>query len=410
MTGGPSLDALVASTRELVPRLRERAHRTDELRTLPVETIEDLSAAGLFRLYQPRRYGGYELDWGAQVALSRLCAEACGSTAWIVTVLSTHAALVGRLRARAQDDVWRAEPTALVATASARTAGTARPVTDGFLLEGSWRFASGIDHARWVMVPAPVEGSAATGPASLRQCLVPAGDYEIVDDWHVSGLRGTGSKRVVVGEPVFVPEHRTLGFVELLASDPPGAAVNDGYVYRMELGPCFGTILLGPVLGAAEAALADYLEITRARVGAIRGDRIADALPVQLRVADSAAAISAAALLVERMIAVIHGRGTAGEPLTAGERAESMRDRAFVARWCTEAVFRLVRQMGASGLTDDNPVQRHFRDLTAMTAQFGLNWDRNGGTYGKWALGLPTGDPAIDADLPAGERPSGTRA
>ena len=96
----------------------------------------------------------------------------------------------------------------------------------------------------------------------------------------------------------------------------------------------------------------------------------------------------------------MHTRGQADELLTPNERVESMRDRAFITRSCADAVHRLVRQMGAIGLSDGNPVQRQFRDITAASAQIGLNWDRNMGTYGKWALGVPTGDQAIDGDAP----------
>lgn len=392
---------LLAAAEDLVPEVRKRAERTEKERSVPRETIDAMKDAGLFKLYLPSRYGGYEMDWGAQIDLSRALGAACGSTAWLLTVLATHSAMVGRLPGAAQDDVWGDDPDALIATGSARTEGEAVPIDGGYLVHGAWRFASGVDFSEWVMVAAPVAGLETEPPGHLRQLLIPAADYEIVDDWFVAGLRGTGSKQVRIAEPVFVPEHRSLGFLEMLGARPPGAAVNDGYVYRIEFGPYFGTILLGPVLGIAEGALAEYLDATRVRVGAIRGNRIAEAEPVQLRVAKSAAEISAAALMVERSIDVLHQRAMRDELLTPQERVESMRDRAWLTRTCTNAVHRLVRQMGAVGLKDDNPVQRHFRDITAASAQIGLNWDRNAGMYGKWALGVPTGDRAIDGDVPA---------
>jgi 3-hydroxy-9,10-secoandrosta-1,3,5(10)-triene-9,17-dione monooxygenase len=246
------------------------------------------------------------------------------------------------------------------------------------------------------MVAAPVEGQEAEGVGGMRQFLIPEAEYEIVDDWHVAGLRGTGSKQIVIDPPLFVPGHRTIGFLEMLGSNPPGAEVNDGYVYRMELGPYFGTILLGPVLGIAEGALAQYLDTTRTKVGVVRRNRIAESEPVQLRVAESAAEIYAAGAIVDKMVDLLDQRGAAGTELTSQERVESMRDRAYATRTCVNAVHRLVRQMGATGLADDNPVQRHFRDISAAQGQIGLNWDRNGGTYGKWLLGVETGDAAID--------------
>ena len=101
---------------------------------------------------------------------------------------------------------------------------------------------------------------------------------------------------------------------------------------------------------------------------------------------------------MDNMVELLDNRGEADEPLTPKERAESMRDRAYATRTCVDAVHRLTRQMGATGLADDNPVQRHFRDISAAQGQIGLNWDRNGGAYGKWVLGVATGDAAIDGD------------
>lgn len=391
---------ILAAVHDLVPGIRQRANETEELGRLPDETVDELVRAGVFRLFRPQRHGGREVEWGVQIEVARTLARACGSTGWIASVVSTHSAMVGRYTDEAQHEVWDGDDDVLVSTGSARVSGKAVPVDGGYLVEGAWRFASGIDHAHWVIVPVPVEGLEGSGPAILRQCLIPAADYEIIDDWQVSGLRGTGSKQVAMTDPVFVPAHRTIGFLELLGSNPPGADSNGHYVYRMELGPYFGTILLGPVLGAAEGALDDYLEATRSRIGAIFANRIAESVPVQLRVAESAAEIGAAARLVEGITDTLTRRARARELLTPRERVETMRDRAWLTLRCVDAVHRLVRQMGASGLSDSNPVQRHFRDISAMAAQIGLNWDRNGGAYGKWALGIPTGDRAIDGDLP----------
>ncbi len=396
MTNTRIPDDVAARVQALLPEISERARATEVNRSVPPETIDDLRSAGAFRLYQPKRYGGFELAWGSQIELARLVGAACGSTAWLIAVLSTHAGMVGRMDLQAQDDVWESDADALVATGSARIDGVAVPVEGGYLLGGVWRFASGVDHSQWTMVAAPVEGQEAEGVGGMRQFLIPEAEYEIVDDWHVAGLRGTGSKQIVIDPPLFVPGHRTIGFLEMLGSNPPGAEVNDGYVYRMELGPYFGTILLGPVLGIAEGALGEYLDTTRTKVGVVRRNRIAESEPVQLRVAESAAEIYAAGIIVDKMIDLLDQRGATGTELTSQERVESMRDRAYATRTCVNAVHRLVRQMGATGLGDDNPVQRHFRDISAAQGQIGLNWDRNGGTYGKWLLGVETGDAAID--------------
>jgi flavin reductase (DIM6/NTAB) family NADH-FMN oxidoreductase RutF len=223
----PSREQVLASVKEMLPAVRSRANAAEVERSVSPETIADLKAAGLFKLFQPERYGGYAMDWGIQVEIARSLGSACGSTAWLLTVLSTHSAMVGRFALEAQDDVWGGDPEALIATGSARVGGGATPVEGGYMLDGAWRFSSGIDFSEWVMVAAPVAGVDAPPPAGLRQFLIPAADYEVIDDWHVSGLRGSGSKQVKIAEPLFIPEHRTLGFLELLGVNPPGAEVND---------------------------------------------------------------------------------------------------------------------------------------------------------------------------------------
>jgi len=250
--------------------------------------------------------------------------------------------------------------------------------------------ASGVDHADWCMVPAPVEAGERglhDAPGFLR-VLMPKADYEIQDTWFVSGVKASGSKDVHCNE-VFVPEHRVMDSRATFAPNPPGAAVNpEHYLYRLEFGPYFGSSLLGPMLGAAEGAYADYRDITAVREGALFGGKVAGMVQVQQRLAESAAEIKAARLVYESNNRLLHERGAAGKGLNHDEMLEMNRDRAFVAKLLIGAVTRLVRQMGAMGLYDDNPVQRHYRDLSAMGTQIAVNWDRNVTPFGKSELGL----------------------
>lgn len=391
---GVTTDELVDRARQLGPRLRELHPETVRLGKLPVETMDTLRAAGLIQFFQPARYGGPELEWGAQIRVSREIAKACGSTAWITSVVGTHLALVGRFPEAAQDDVWGDGSDPLVSSASALTpgtGGTAARAPGGYTLKGVWKFASGIDHAAWAMLTAPL----GEDESVHLHCLVPTSEITVVDDWDVTGLRGTGSKQIRIEEPVFIPEHRAMRSEEISGTNAPGAALNHGYVYRIDFRPYFGTIMLGPVLGAAEGALAEYITATSGR----SGERGPEQGGRQLRLSEAAADIAFAGYAVDRMLDVLDRRGVAGEALTRQEWVESMRDRGYATMTCVNAVHRLLQDMGASGLSEKNRVLWHFRDLCAMASQRGLNWDRNGGAYGRWAFGLPTGRPGLDAPL-----------
>ena len=147
----PTREELVREARKLVPVLRERAQATDELRTLPDETVADLKAAGIHKIFTPRRYGGFEMDWGAHVDVSRELGRGCGSTSWVASVVMSHTWILGRFPARAQEEFWPDRPDTIIATAFAG-GGTMEPVDGGFVLNGQWRFASGVDHANCAVV------------------------------------------------------------------------------------------------------------------------------------------------------------------------------------------------------------------------------------------------------------------
>ena len=398
----PTHAELMQRAESLLPSLRERAKKTEELRRLPDETMRDLFDTGLLRILQPKRYGGYGMGWAAHADAARVLARACSSTAWIVSVVGAHAAIAGRLNKQCQDEIWGKSQDQLVATASARANGTLRKVDGGYRLSGHWRFASGVDHSEWTMVTAPIEedGMVSTEPHFFHRALMPTKDIEIVDSWHVAGMKGTGSKDVKAHD-IFIPEHRLMSAADSFGRNPPGAAVNtDSYLYHVPFMAYFGNSLLGPILGATEGAYHDYCEITRVRTSALFGSSVAEQTPVQMRLAETAAEIKAARLIYEDANAFLHQLGVKNQEITHEQKLEAERDRAYVARLCVSAVTRLVRQMGAMGLADSNPVQRHYRDVTAMATQIAVNWDRGMAPYGRMALGLPTETKYEDKKVP----------
>src|SRR5207237_672110 len=146
----------------------------------PDETIDDLRRAGLFRIFQPTRYGGYEMDYGpTQIRLSSVLGRGCGSSAWVQSVVACHAWLLGMFSRSAQDAVWAGNPDALIVTALAPATGKGRAVKGGYRLDGQWQFASGADACDWALLNVPLEEQ----PGANRLCLLPRQDWEIVDTW-----------------------------------------------------------------------------------------------------------------------------------------------------------------------------------------------------------------------------------
>lgn len=382
---GPGLrsaEELIEAALSLAPGFRARAAETERARMVPVQSMEEIRAAGLLRFFLPHRFGGYELEWGIQVPLGRVLARACASTSWLVCVVGSHAAYVARMSPQAQEDVWGEQQDVLISTGSVSRGVQITRVEGGFRVTGRWSFCSGVDHAGWALTRGVVEGD---GDGAQHYFLYPRSDFTIEDDWFVSGMRGTGSKSVVVKD-IFVPEYRTLKLATLMSPNPPGAAVNPSYVYSYNFRPLAGTALMGPILGGAEAIFDEH--VTALSAGTAREDIVA-----QLRIAESAAELAAARLLVDSMIDRQRGFAKADTELPQAERIALVRDRTFAARLCFTAAERIVTSLDSSAIFEDGAIQRHFRDLCGMVQQIGVNWDRNMSSCAKAMLGLPSDVP-----------------
>src|SRR4051812_16305792 len=224
-TAGTDFDAQNAETlseraRSLVPALRQRSKQATAERRLPKETIDDFQRLGLTRCLQPAMFGGFASDYRVFSKMLRTLAQGCGSSAWVAAVHGEHNWVVGNFPESAQQEVWGDNPHA-VASASVAPNGTAEAAAGGYRLSGRWSFASGCDHAQWILLGAMSKSS---GTPETRMLLLPMSQVEIIDDWDVMGLCGTGSKSIVAKD-VMVPAHRSVSLRELKRGTAPGAAL-----------------------------------------------------------------------------------------------------------------------------------------------------------------------------------------
>src|SRR6185312_9671920 len=152
-----TLADLMERAEALVPRLRERAARTEALRRLPDETAQDFQEAGFFKVFQPARHGGFELDYGrTQVELCHILGQGCGSSAWVQCVIACHAWAAGMFAPEVQDAIWGDNQDALIASSFSPKTGRGRPVAGGYLVEGDWSFSSGSNLCEWVVLGTPI--------------------------------------------------------------------------------------------------------------------------------------------------------------------------------------------------------------------------------------------------------------
>ena len=217
---------LIARAQALVPTLVARAEETARLRRMPDETFRDLRDLDLLKAARAERFGGYALGLDEVLEIVVRLGRGCGSSAWVYGIYCDHAITVGMFEPEAQDEVWGANPEAVISSGLAPS-GKVERLSDGYRLNGRWQFSSGCDHAGWVfvqsMIPPAGDGEGPT-PAYF---LLPRSDWDIDDTWFVTGLAGTGSKDVVI-ENAFVPAHRMQPIAPLNSGDGPGARVNSG--------------------------------------------------------------------------------------------------------------------------------------------------------------------------------------
>ena len=392
----PTREELTKAAADLVPKLRERAEEAEDLRMMPDETIEDIKKAGIHKMFTPKRYGGFEMDWGTQVDVARELGKGCASTSWMSSVVMSHSWNLGRFPAEAQEEFWPSCPDAIIATAFAG-GGEMKETEGGYILNGLWRFASGVDHSDCAIVAGQYKNANNKSGTGLdyRMALIMPDQYEIIDTWHAEGLKGTGSKDIKVVD-TFVPEHRTVKALELGGSNPPGSELHESYIYRVEMGMYFNTLLSGPILGATHGVLLEYLEQTRSRFGSMFGERVSEQAAVQQKIGESYEELRTSDLIIDNLCHYLHEQGQAGNSIVGGDRLKIRRETAMAAQLCMKSGTRLSGMMGVTAQTGRNPAQRMFRDLRTMSTHGGIHWDNATTPTGSYLLGIETGDPLID--------------
>jgi len=388
----PTYEQLWAKAEALLPVLKERAARCEELRRMPDDTLRDFHDARLFRIQQPRRIGGSELEFVAIVHFGALLARACASSAWNFINFAAHHHMLGMFPPQAQDEIWDASPDVLIASSFVFPAGKARKVKGGYMLSGRWPFSSGVDPSEWNML-AGLAWLDDNAPPEQRVFLLQRSQYKIVDNWFAGGLRGTGSKDVEASEQ-FVPEHRTLAVADTKGGPTPGSAVNPGPLFQIPVFALFPYMLSGVPLGIAES-LIDGFSSPGPKSGRMTGARIAEIQSTQIRLAEATAYARASRLIQETNCIQVHKNISDGEVPDLKTKARYRLEGAYAVDWALRAVDVMFGLAGASGLYESGHMPRAFRDAHAVKQHFSFNTDIAGTTYGRVALGLPNDNPTL---------------
>jgi 3-hydroxy-9,10-secoandrosta-1,3,5(10)-triene-9,17-dione monooxygenase len=383
-SGTASKAEILDRVRLLVPRLRERAMAAEEARKLPDESVQELLDAGIARILVPPRFGGYGLGLDTWFEVVREISKADASHGWCASLYIHHPHYLAQFPEEAQRAVWANGPDVPIA-ASIIPCAQITPVDGGYRVSGQSPFASGVSHGTWVFVGGMLE---VAGEPEWTFLLIAPGHYRIVDTWFTAGMRATGSNTIVT-DNVFVPESHRARLPDLREGRGPGAAVNDGVIYRAPFVSYAPLTFVAPMLGAAQGAYEHFREWTKSRKGG-RGNAVAEMTSTQTRMARTAADLDAAELLLRRAMDV----SQADTPPSLAMRARSMRDFARAAEIAVDAIDTLISMSGTAGFASSHPIQRAWRDIHFASMHISLNAENSFAHFGRTELGL-TRDPHL---------------
>jgi 3-hydroxy-9,10-secoandrosta-1,3,5(10)-triene-9,17-dione monooxygenase len=373
-----SREEMLERAKALVPVLRERSAKCEELRRIPQETIDDLVNAGIVRMAQPPRFGGLGFGVDAVTDLALEVGRGCPSTAWMTGQWAGHNFMVGYFREEAQEEYFADSPDTMSSTASAVARLEMEEVKGGLQVSAQMRFSSGCDAADWILLFTP----------PLGMSLVPKADFRVEDDWHVMGLRGTGSKSVVLDD-VFIPEYRTVPLEALATGRSYGAEIYpDNPWYRVPMMPTLNTLLLAATIGMARGVLDIVDERVKSRVDLHTFKPTFERPGVQLRFAEACAEVDTAVLLLHDILAGLEHWGRQEELMPPLEFARLRRNVAYSAKLCLQAADRLLEYGDASGMYEPQPLQRWGRDVHMAGLQYMLTWDEPALAYSQRRWGL----------------------
>ena len=388
----PMAADLVARAAAMIPVLRERANACEAGNKVPDATIADFQDAGFFKILQPKRYGGYEMDPEAFYEVQMKVAEGCMSSAWVLGVVAVHNWQLALFDPQAQEDVWGSDPTTLISS-SYMPRAEVTPVEGGYRISGRWGFSSGVDHCEWAflggLVPDPE-----TGKPDFWTFLVPRKDFKVLQIWDTIGLGGTGSHDVTV-EDAYVPAYRTHRSKDGFASTNPGAKSNPAALFKLPFGQVFVRAVSSSSIGALQGALDLFLESGAHRLSNNSFASASGDPDVQMLIAETQSAIDEMKTILFRNFAVLNEAARKGESADLETRLRFRFQSAQISGRCCALISRIFALSGADAIYRGNPIARAFCDIHAGRTHVANNPNTVGRNVGGVMLGAPNTDSFI---------------
>jgi len=374
-------DDIVQAAVDLIPVLRERAEEVDRERRVSEDTYRLLGDAGFFHMLKPKKYGGLELSEHEHARVAMNLARGCASTAWVVSILSSDNMAILAYPEETQDEIWGESTYATLAgNTNLNPKARAEKVSGGFRLTGRWGFCSGSDFSEWLIFNAPV-GEDGKG----HMFLVPREEVETIDDWHPTGMRGTGSRSQAVDD-VFVPDHRVQATEDTVRKLKERRSLHPTFDTMWATWPSNGRFPFAScAVGAAWGAVEHFAETvgTSTRVANALGGSVslAEQDYVATEFAQASGEVDMARFLVERRSFEASQRAREHRESSPQDVGRELRDNALVARIALSSANRIFSLIGARAGQSSHPVSRAKRDIEMVNHHVTLNWRANAVRY-----------------------------
>ncbi|HEY2775090.1 MAG TPA: acyl-CoA dehydrogenase family protein [Candidatus Binatia bacterium] len=359
----PSHSSPVQAARSLYPLISAASDRIEQERRLPADIASALKESRLFRLCVPHRYAGLEAAPMDMVEAIAEVSRADGSAGWCVAIGATSGLLAGYLPDADAREIYASDPLSVAGGVFAPR-GEATADGDGYRMRGRWAFASGIGHCSWLMGGCVVyeNGKPALLPGGLpdsRLLIFPAASATVHDTWTVSGLCGTGSHDMEVGD-LLVPRSRAIS----LMTDKPRL---DSPLYKFPVFGCLAVGIAAVSVGLARRAIDELVAIAGGKTPTGSRRRLADRAYVQMQVAEAEAAQrTARAFLVDTVAATYEEAACDGE-ISVGQRAMLRLAATHSVSLSKKAVDLMYDAGGGTSIYKSSPLQRCFRDVHAAS-------------------------------------------
>ncbi|WP_060481944.1 p-hydroxyphenylacetate 3-hydroxylase oxygenase component [Pseudomonas sp. NBRC 111119] len=382
---------LLEDLKAILPAIAANAFKAEQDRSVPAENIASLKSIGMHRAFLPKQYGGLEISLPQFAQCIALLAGACASTAWAMSLLCTHSHQMAMFPAKLQQDVWGTDPDA-TASSSIAPFGRTEEVEGGVTFSGEMGWSSGCDHAEWAILGFRRPND--EGTQDYCFAVLPRSDYEIRDDWYAVGMRGSGSKTLIV-RGAFVPEHRIQKAKDMMEGKSAGFGMYpDSKIFFAPYRPYFASGFSTVSLGIAERMLEVFREKTRNRVRAYTGAAVGTATPALMRLAESTHQVAAARALLEKSWDEIAQYSERHEYPSRATLAFWRTNQGYAVKMCIQAVDRLMEAAGGGAWFDTNELQRLFRDSHMTGAHAYTDYDVCAQILGRALMGLEP-DPAM---------------